>query len=147
MRIRQVLVTKIGIFLKSQMKKLKLMVKILKSWQNLNLSDFRSWPSLQTDLFLGSLLFCYLSFFSTQGCTIRIQNGLARRADSATQSQFSVHFSTKTSDFFRSEFCDILIRSGYEVVAKGPESVNLASPEVLIRPNMVGIKSDIFVLL
>ena len=31
-------------------------------------------------------------------------NGLARRADSATQSQFSVHFSTKTTDFFRSEF-------------------------------------------
>ena len=57
-------------------------------------------------------------------------NGLARRADSATQSQFSVHFSTKTSDFFRSEFCDVLIRSGYEVVAKGPESVHLASPSV-----------------
>ena len=33
-----------------------------------------------------------------------VSNGLARRADSATQSQFSVHFSTKTSDFFRSEF-------------------------------------------
>ena len=57
-----------------------------------------------------------------------LANGLARRADSATQSQFSVHFSTKTTDFFRSEFCGVLIRSGYEVVAKGSESVHLASP-------------------
>ena len=38
------------------MKKLKLIVKILKSKKNL--------------IFLGSLLFCNLSFFSTQGCTI-----------------------------------------------------------------------------
>ena len=44
--------------------------------------------------------------------------GLARRADSALQLQFSVHFATKTSDFLRSEFCGVLIRSGYEVVAK-----------------------------
>ena len=57
------------------------------------------------------------SFFGSSSIPI----GLARRADSATQSQFSVHFATKISDFFRSEFCGVLIlliRSGYEVVAK-----------------------------
>ena len=55
------------------------------------------------------------SFFGSSSVPI----GLARRADSATQSQFSVHFSTKTSDFFRSEFCGVLIRSRCEVVCVG----------------------------
>ena len=50
-----------------------------------------------------------LSFYSALR---RKADGLARKADSATQTQFSVHFATKTSDFFRSEFCGVLIRSG-----------------------------------
>ena len=50
--------------------------------------------------------------------TISSAYGLATRADTATQSEFSLHFATKTQDFYRSEFCGVLIRSGYEVVAK-----------------------------